>query len=115
MSPAGRDIMIVEVPVHEPWQVFAYIPMGGWNECPDFREQMAVAKHWHEKYGAVIAGISNDTIEYVLPHPVSEAEAKELAKEQFAYCADNIYQGFDNIATRALANTKATVWYFWWD
>ena len=115
MSPEGRDIMIAEVPVHEPWQVFAYLPVGGWNECPDFKEHMAVAKYWYEKYGATIAGISNDTVEYVLPHPVSETEAKELAKEQFAYCTDNIYQGFDNLATRALASTKATVWYFWWD
>ncbi len=66
----GSNIYLVEVPVKEPWQVFAYIPFGGWNECPDADEQMAVAKYWYEKYGAVAAHFSNDMIQYYLPKPV---------------------------------------------
>lgn len=110
----GYDVMLVEVPVKNPWQVFAYLPMGGWNECPDAEEQMAVAKYWFEKYGAVIAGISSDTIVYALPQPVTKDTLK-LAEEQFAYCPDIVDQGYGNLATLADANKESTVWNFWWD
>ena len=33
-------VYLVEVPVKEPWKVFAYIPMGEWNECPTAVEHM---------------------------------------------------------------------------
>ena len=28
-----------------PWEIFAYLPFGNWNECPDTPELMAVAKY----------------------------------------------------------------------
>ncbi|NPD82281.1 DUF4253 domain-containing protein [Prevotella sp. PINT] len=110
----GNDILLVEVPVKNPWQIFAYLPMGGWNECPDAEEQMAVAKYWFEKYGAVVAAMSSDTIGYVLPQPVTK-DTLELAEEQFAYCPDIIDQGYGSLATLADADKESTVWNFWWD
>ena len=76
----GSNVYLVEVPVKEPWQVFAYIPMGEWNECPTAEEHMAVAKYWYEKYGAVVAHISNDMIQYYLPKSV-KGDTMSLAEE----------------------------------
>ncbi len=107
-------LLLVEVPVKEPWQVFAYLPMGGWNECPTAEEHMAVAKYWYEQYGAVVAKISNDNIEYYVPDPVTEDDFT-LAEEQLAYCSDIVLQGMGSLTTLAAALRESTVWYFWWD
>ena len=39
--------------------------MGGYNECPFPAEQVAVAKYWYEKYGAVPAVITHETIVFL--------------------------------------------------
>ena len=46
----GKTIPLVlaEIPVQHPWEVFAYVPFGGWNECPSSQEHMAAAKYWYE-------------------------------------------------------------------
>lgn len=109
----GSNIYLIEVPVKEPWQVFAYIPFGGWNECPDSDEQMVVAKYWYEKYGAVPAHFSNDMIQYYLPKPVTD-DTMSVAEEHMGYCEDIVLQG-DNLATLAATIKESTVWTFWWD
>lgn len=109
----GGNIYLVEVPVKEPWQVFAYVPFGGWNECPDADEQMAVAKYWYEKYGAVPAHFSNDMIQYYLPKPVTD-NTMSVAEEHMGYCEDIVLQG-DNLTTLAATIKESTVWTFWWD
>lgn len=109
----GSNIYLVEVPVKEPWQVFAYIPFGGWNECPDTDEQMAVAKYWYEKYGAVPAHFSNDMIQYYVPKPVTD-NTMSVAEEHMGYCEDAVLQG-DNLTTLAATIKESTVWTFWWD
>lgn len=108
----GTNLYLVEVPVKEPWKVFAYIPIGGWNECPKAEEHMAIAKHWYEKYGASVAYISNDVIEYYLPQPVT-GDTMLLAEEHLGYSVD-ILQG-NNLASLAQLLKKSSIWYFWWD
>ena len=109
----GSNVYLVEVPVKEPWQVFAYIPVGDWNECPAAEEHMAVAKYWNEKYGAVVAHISNDMIQYYLPEPV-KGDTMPLAEEHMGYCDDTVFQG-ENLTSLAAELKKSTVWCFWWD
>ena len=37
-------LILAKIPVKNPWEVFAYLPFGGWNECPDTAELMAIAR-----------------------------------------------------------------------
>ena len=39
-------LILAKIPVKNPWEIFAYLPFGNWNECPDTPELMAVAKYW---------------------------------------------------------------------
>ena len=48
-------LILAKIPVKSPWEIFAYLPFGNWNECPDTPELMAVAKYWFEQHGAVPA------------------------------------------------------------
>ena len=98
-----------------PWEVFAWLPFGGWNECPPPEEQRAAAKYWFEQYGAVPAVMSMDILEYALPAPVPWERAMEAALEQYFFCADIVDQGVGTIGTLADVLAKSKYWYFWWD
>lgn len=108
-------VLLAEIPTANPWEVFAWVPFGGWNECPDPEGQMTAAKYWYEKYGAVPALISADVLEYDLPAPVPEADALSLAWEQYAFCSDIVDQGVETVGALAGTLKKSTVWFFWWD
>ena len=108
-------LILAKIPVKNPWEIFAYLPFGGWNECPDTPELMAVAKYWFEQHGAVPAAMSHDELEFLLPAPVSEKEAIDVAVELYGFCPDVIDQGPEDATVGALADVlrQSTVWYFW--
>lgn len=114
----GRTMktVLAMIPVKEPWQVFAWLPFGGWNECPDTPELMTAAKYWYEKYGAVPAAVSHDELEFVLPRPLAAKEAIEAACEQYLFCPDIVEQNGDGtIGYLANILEHAAGWYFRWD
>ena len=108
-------VLLAEIPAQNPWEVFAWLPFGGWNSCPANEEHMAVSKYWFESYGAVPALMTHDVLEYVLPAPVSREKSVELALEQYAYCADIVDQGVETVGRLADGLAQSTVWFFWWD
>ena len=110
-------LILAKVPVKNPWEIFAWLPFGNWNECPDTPELMAVAKYWFERYGAVPVAMSHDELEFVLPLPVSKENAMEIATEQYGFCPDVVDQEQDDPTVGSLADVlrQSTVWYFWWD
>lgn len=110
-------LILAEIPVRHPWEIFAWLPFGNWNECPDTPELMAVAKHWFALHGAVPAVMTHDVLEFDLPAPVEREQAMQLALEQYAWCPDAVEQGPEGCTVGMLADTLAQskVWYFWWD
>lgn len=108
------ELWLVEVPVEHSWQVFAYIPMGGWDDCPNPEEHMAIAKYWEEQYEAKVIHISGNLVEYDLPHPI-QGENLQLAEEQYSYCPVFIEESYETLKTLENILRKATLWYFWWD
>lgn len=108
-------IVLAEIPVKNPWEVFAWLPFGGWNECPDTVGQMEMAKYWFTRHGAVPAVVTSDVLEYLLPAPVGREEAARLALEQYAFCADIVDQGVGTLEALADGLARSDHWYFWWD
>ena len=110
-------LILAKIPVKNPWELFAWLPFGNWNECPDTPELMAVAKYWFEQHGAVPAAMSHDELEFLLPAPVSQEKAMEVAAEQYGFCPDIVDQEQDDPTVGNLADIlrQSTVWYFWWD
>ena len=62
-------LILAKIPVKNPWEIFAYLPFGNWNECPGTEDLMAVAKYWFEQYSAVPGAMSHDELEFNLPAP----------------------------------------------
>lgn len=113
-----EETILFEIPVKNPWEVIAWMPMGGWNECPAAPEMMEVCRYWYEKYGAIPAAFSHDTLEFVLESPVDDEEtAYELAKEHYAFCPDRVDQGTATGTIKEVAECirVSKVWFFWWD
>ena len=110
-------LILAKIPVKNPWEIFAYLPFGNWNECPDTPELMAAAKYWFEQYGAVPAAMSRDELEFLLPAPVLKEKAMDVAVELYGFCPDVIDQGPEDATVGALADVlrQSTVWYLWWD
>lgn len=114
-SDKTTTVILAEIPVVHPWEIFAWLPFGGWNECPDAEDMMAISKYWYETYGAVPATVSHDVLEYMLSEPVNKEDTKNLAWDMVAFCSDVISQGDIDIKIFADSLTESTVWFFWWD
>ncbi len=113
-----KETILFEIPVKNPWEVIAYIPIGGWNECPEALEMMEVCRYWYETYHAFPAVFSHDELEfYVGKTSLSKQEAWDLAKEHYAFSPDRVDQCTAEGTLGELADCirKSTVWYFWWD
>ena len=112
-----HPLILAKIPVKNPWEIFAYLSFGNWNDCPDTPELMAAAKYWFEQHGAVPAAMSHDELEFLLPAPVSKEKAMEVAAEQYGFCPDIVDQEQDDPTVGNLADVlwQSIVWYFWWD
>ena len=108
-------LILAKIPVKNPWEIFAYLPFGNWNECPDTPDLMAVAKYWFEQHGAIPAAMSHDELEFELPTPLSKERAMEVAVEQYGFCPDLDQNEDGSIGSLADVLWQSTVWYFWWD
>lgn len=113
-----HPVILAKIPVKNPWEIFAWLPFGGWNDCPSPEDMMAIAKHWHEKYGAAPVVLSHDELEMSVPQAVPVHEALGLAQELYGVCPDVIDQGPEDEATvghLAASLSQSKLWYFWWD
>lgn len=109
------NAILAQLPITNPWEVFAYVPFGNWNECPDIPAFMAISKYWYDKYQAYPALITSDILNFYVEKPVDDPEAMDLAMEHFALCADIVEQGTETIANLADALVDSNYWFFWWD
>lgn len=111
------ETILLKVPTTKPWELVAYIPFGGWNDCPEVDKMMAVCKYWYEKYGAVPVTISHDVMEMRVPAPVAERDAMTAAREHFAFTPDRVFQCTETgtLSEVAACIAASEIWYFWWD
>ena len=113
-----EETILFEIPVKNPWEVIAWLPFGGWNECPAPLEMMAICHYWYDEYKAIPAAITHDQLEFVLENPISDEEtAWKVAKQHYAFCADRVDQCTETGTLGEVADCilNSRVWYFWWD
>ena len=111
----AAEVIIAKIPTDKPWEIFAWLPFGGWNECPEPETMMSVGRYWFQRYGAIPALISHDILEFAAQPVKDRSAAIGLSLEQYAFCNDIIDQGFQELCVLADVLTKSSVWFFWWD
>lgn len=111
------EMLLLQIPTDDPADIPAYLPFGGWNDCPNAETQLAFTHYWREKYGAIPAALDNaDCLEFLVERPVTDPlEAKKLAVEQFAFCSDLPFQVFEDFEQLTEFIHQSRQWYFRWD
>ncbi len=73
-------------------------------------------KHWHERFGAEVVGMTSSVVEMAVARPPRDRDAAlALAKQHYDYCGDIVDQGVGSIEALAAGLLDGTVRYFWWD
>jgi hypothetical protein len=110
------EVFIATLPTADSTLIPLHLRFGDWNACPSPHVHTAMARYWKEKYGAEIATMTADVVEFTVSSPPTDhVQATELAWQQFLYCGDIVSQGVGSVATLAEALKGSTRWYFWWD
>lgn len=111
-----EDVFIGVLEAGHSWELPLRLLYGSWNSCPAPGVRALVARYWREKFGAEIAVMTSDTIEFTVASPPVEKEAcKALARQMYLYCPDIVDQGVGSVSTLAKCVEGSTTWYFWWD
>ena len=109
-------VYLLVLPTHDPAEALGLLRYGGWNDCPPVEQHVAACRYWGQKFGYEPICVGHDTIEgRVRRRPADRQEALTLAREQYAYCADIVDQGVENVSALAAALMASDWWYFWWD
>ncbi|WP_406172515.1 DUF4253 domain-containing protein [Streptomyces sp. NBC_00996] len=94
----------------------------GWtgplNYEDDVARLCAVLRSWEDRFGIRVVALTFDQLVLsVAAPPTTQAEAEAVAAEHFAFCPDNVTQGYHEVL-RAYAVQEVLgkqVWQFWWD
>ena len=105
-----EDDVLALIPVRYPWQVIAWLPIGGFNWCPTPEYQTAFAKHMYEAYGAEIMSVHGVAINYYLETPLTQKEQVYAAVRDLAVMDADWYQ---DIVPRYVYGKERL--YLWWD
>ncbi|MDE7399465.1 MAG: DUF4253 domain-containing protein [Oscillospiraceae bacterium] len=110
----GESAYLVRVPTSEPWEIPAWLPFGGWNECPSADEMVKVCRCWYENYGATPAIIMGDMILLRLDKPISDRQtAREISHQHAAFCGEFLWTTGLDAQTADIMTSN--IWVFWWD
>ncbi len=108
------ELYLLKVPTNNPFEIFAWLPFGGWNESPDTSDMISMCEYWYNEYGAVPAAISHDTLTFYLRNPVADKEtAVKAAKEQCGFSSEVL--GMGGIESYVKMTFNGNIWTFWWD
>jgi hypothetical protein len=109
------QVALVRVPTAHSWEIPAYFLFGGWNFIATPEQMVAVAKYWHERWGAEICGICQGSLEFrVARKPASHPEAVALLREHYLFCSE-IELDQDVLEEMAADLRVMDYWFFWWD
>lgn len=109
-----NELLIVKIPTENPWEVAAWAWAGGYYTLSP-AEQVAILKSWNERFGAVPALVSYDTLQLYVPNPPQEDEdVLTTLKEAYAFCYDAV-EITGSFSLLVLPLKYSNIWGFWWD
>jgi hypothetical protein len=110
------EVLIGLFKVAAPWEAFAMLDWGNWNESPSSAAHCAIQRYWAKQYGSEVVSITSDVVQCTVARPPQNLEAsRQLALEQYCYCGDIVDQGTGTVERLAAGLLDSKVWYFWWD
>ncbi|MFF8830787.1 DUF4253 domain-containing protein [Streptomyces sp. NPDC015131] len=105
------------VPARRGADIPAALGWGGAANHTDAARISAVLRSWEDRFGARLVGLGPDllTVSVAAP-PRTLADAVAVAAEHYAFCPDNVWDGFDSLSDYAAEEVlDRPDWSFWWD
>ncbi len=110
----GEGVYLVRVPTANPWEIAAWLPFCGWNECPNADDMVKICRHWYESCGAAPAFITGDIMMFRLDKPISDKQtAREISHQHAAFCSE--FLGMTGLDHQTAEIMTSNIWNFWWD
>lgn len=106
------DSVLALIPTEKPYELLAWIPIGGFNWCPLPEYQMAFAKHLFECYGARLMEITGVSMDYYVPNPLTKIEDVINVSRDLITFDDDWYED-TSVAPGYVYGKKR--WHLWWD
>jgi hypothetical protein len=90
---------------------------GALNHDNDVARLCAILRSWEDRFGVRVVGLGFDTLLVsVAAPPATREDAEAVAAEHFAFCPDNVSQGWaSGLRDYAKGLVGAHTWSFWWD
>ncbi len=110
----GEGVYLVRVPTANPWEIIAWLPFCGWNECPNADDMVKICRYWYESYGAAPAFITGDIMMFWLDKPISDKQtARDISHQHAAFCSE--FLGMTGLDHQTAEIMSSNIWNFWWD
>lgn len=120
IHPSGTEALLsgdtcaAILPTTNSWSAPAYVPFADLDQCPAPYTHVALAKRWHEQFGAEIVAITSYTLEFKINRPpTGRAACEQLAWEHLLYAPECL--GEDTIRDYAYSLIGNETWFFLWD
>lgn len=113
----GKDILLVQVPTDKPYELLGHIFAGTMPGGPTVSEQIAISKYWEEIYGAHVAVISKNVLEYEVDRPPTTlAGCKDLIGEHTIFDKDIEVPRDDDMESIRISSVYDNCqWFFLWE
>lgn len=116
MGRTLEKVHVALIPTDDWTTIPAHLRWGGWNACPQPEFHVAALRAWRDRFGAELVGLGFDRMDLrVARPPQSRAQALDLAREHYVYCADIVDQGVGTLSALAALLLGNEWWSFWWD
>lgn len=71
-SGPRSEVFIATLPTDDTTAIPVLLRFGDWNACPASHVHMALARYWGERFGARIATITSDIVEFTVERPPTD-------------------------------------------
>ena len=113
LNVPGEDELLSKFNSMEDYNVFEFLSVGGWNECPSADEMFAKAKEWQKKYTAEVEKIAHDTVYFKINRKLRTEEVETLITEIEDFAPNSIDRlGMDKL--KYLIQERLE-FFIWWD
>lgn len=113
VEPTTVPLMLGKFKFKHHYEILAACPFGPFGACPDNMDLMIIAAYFEKEYGAKLAVITENALEFTLKEPLSKERAQKAAQELYAFCPQSLTQTTaenETIAALAAYLTMAQIW-----
>ncbi|MER7111299.1 DUF4253 domain-containing protein [Streptomyces sp. NPDC000229] len=105
------------VPARRSADIPAVLGWGGATNHTDAVQLSTILRSWEDRFGIRVVGLGPDllTVSVAAP-PHTMADALATAAEHYAFCPDNVWDGYETLRAYAAEEVlDRHDWTFWWD